>query len=63
MYANKPQMAKQWEKEAVAAEVSVETEPVTFAPTNNWQSGGRSVSDVKEAATANVPDGADDLPF
>lgn len=55
--------SKQTEKEAVAAEVPVETEPVTFAPTNNWQSGGRSVSDVKEAATANVPDGADDLPF
>lgn len=55
--------SKQAEKEAVVAEVPVETEPVTFAPTNNWQSGGRSVSDVKEAATANVPDGADDLPF
>lgn len=55
--------SRQTEKEEVAVEQPTETEPATFTPNNTWQTGGRSVSEVREAATANVPDGADDLPF
>ena len=55
--------SRQTEREEVAAEAPAETEPSSFTPNNTWQGGGRSVSEVREAATSNVPDGADDLPF
>lgn len=54
--------SRQTEREAAVAEAPAENEPTTFTPTNTWQNG-RSVSEIREAATANVPNGADDLPF
>ena len=55
--------SKQAEKEEAAVEAPVGTASSSFVPTNTWQGGGRSVSDVREAAASNIPNGVDDLPF